>query len=513
MRRALFSFIYLMLVLIGLGSPVHAAKRVALVIGNDDYAQVTKLQKAVNDARAMGATLEGIGFAVLRAENVSRRDMNRQLQLFASRLEAGDEALFFFAGHGIEIAGRNYLLPVDIPGAKPGQEDFVKTEAIAVDEVLERIRSQGTRVSVLVLDACRDNPFPKKGTRSLGGTRGLARMPAPEGTFIMYSAGVGQTALDRLSDSDPNPNSVFTRSLIPLLQQPGLSLTQTARSVRRQVQKLATSISHDQRPAYYDEVTGDFFFAGKGTGTPPAVTAPAALSSQLPSPAAQAWQEVKETRDLAVLEAFLKEYPKGLYSALARARLDELKKKKVAVGIHPPRNVERCTTITKQWRQMAKHRGRIAYGANSVLLYGDRWTNGRMQNGAIDGNGIESRQTFDLSGGGNVFMRFTIDGAGKYMAIFPRLIAGVGGSHLSTHNSWAGSLVVRDQTQLFAKVAVSRNGDYIFTVSDRGYEGQPILRHEGRLKVLKARVQMQFADNYAGKKARLAIDEAKVCRP
>lgn len=263
MRRGLFSFICLTLFLFGLSSPA-AAKRVALVIGNDNYAQVTKLEKAVNDAETIGTTLQDMGFVVLRAQNLSRREMNRQLQQFAAQLDAGDEALFFFAGHGVEIAGRNYLLPTDIPAARPGQEDFVTAEAVPVDQVLDTIRRRGTRVSILILDACRDNPFPKKGTRSLGATRGLARMPAPEGTFIMYSAGVGQTALDGLSDSDPNRNSVFTRSLVPLLQTPGVSLVQTARAVRRDVQKLARTISHDQRPAYYDEVTGDFYFAGRG---------------------------------------------------------------------------------------------------------------------------------------------------------------------------------------------------------------------------------------------------------
>lgn len=241
-----------------------AAKRVALVIGNDNYEQVAKLHKAVNDANAIAVTLEKSGFQVLKANNLARREMNRKLQAFASRLKAGDEALFFFAGHGVEIAGRNYLLPTDIPNAAPGQETFVTAEAVPVDQVLETIRNRGTRISILVLDACRDNPFPKTGTRNLGGSRGLARMPAPEGTFIMYSAGVGQTALDRLSDSDPNPNSVFTRNLIPLLQQPGLSLVQAARNVRRNVQTLASTVSHIQRPAYYDEVTGDFYFSGKG---------------------------------------------------------------------------------------------------------------------------------------------------------------------------------------------------------------------------------------------------------
>ncbi len=196
------------------------AKRVALVIGNDDYQDVVKLQKAANDAKAMGDALESVGFEVYRAKDVTRRNMNRQLQTFYSKLNPGDEALFFYAGHGIEIAGRNYLLPTDIPTATPGGEDFIKSEAVPVDRILDSIRKRGTRVAIMVLDACRDNPFPSEGTRSLGGTRGLARMPTAEGTFIMYSAGVGQTALDRLADDDPHPNSVFTRSLVPLIKNP-----------------------------------------------------------------------------------------------------------------------------------------------------------------------------------------------------------------------------------------------------------------------------------------------------
>jgi len=126
-----------------------SAKRVALVIGNDAYTEVERLQKAVNDARAMAETLGDVGFDVTQAENLSRREMNQQLQSFASRLEVGDEALFFYAGHGVEIEGRNYLLPTDIPNASLGQDDFVKSEAVAVDEVLDRIRSRGTRISIL----------------------------------------------------------------------------------------------------------------------------------------------------------------------------------------------------------------------------------------------------------------------------------------------------------------------------------------------------------------------------
>ncbi len=321
MYHKLASISVVILCLIGTAAPV-AAKRVALVIGNDNYVEVAKLKKAVNDAHSVADALAAAGFDVIKTTDVGRREMNRQLQTFVSRLEAGDEALFFFAGHGIEIEGRNFLLPTDIPNAKPGKEEFVKAESIPVDQILDSIRSRGTRISILVLDACRNNPFPSEGTRSLGGSRGLARMPAAEGTFILYSAGVGQTALDRLSDDDANPNSVFTRSLIPLIRRPGFSLTKTARQLRRDVQKLASTVSHDQRPAYYDEVTGDFFFNGKAAT---ATSVPAAQPASPPDPAASAWNGVKDTKSLAVLQSFIDAFPQSLYAKFAKARLGELK--------------------------------------------------------------------------------------------------------------------------------------------------------------------------------------------
>jgi len=269
----------------------------------------------------MTEALESVGFEVIRAENATRRDMNQQLQLFLSRLQAGDEALFYFAGHGVEIAGRNYLLPTDVPGASPGQEEFVRAESVPVDRILNAIRNKGTKISILVLDACRNNPFPSEGTRSLGGSRGLARMPAAEGTFIMYSAGVGQTALDRLSDDDPNPNSVFTRNLIPLIKKPGLSLTRTAREVRRGVQDLASRVSHDQRPAYYDEVTGEFFFAGKGEAKTANTNNSATVDRD-----ALFWTSVKDSSNAAAFESYLDSFPKGQFAALARLKLAELQK-------------------------------------------------------------------------------------------------------------------------------------------------------------------------------------------
>ena len=331
---ALFSirFIAVVVLIAAMSLPAAAARKVALVVGIDAYENVPPLQKAVNDARAIGATLDRLGFSVILAEDTSRRELNRAILDFSSALEPGDTALFFFAGHGVHIDGRNFLLPGDIPQGRPGEEGFVAAEAIAADNVLDSIRARGVKISLLILDACRDNPFAREGSRSLGGTRGLARMAAPEGSFIMYSAGVGQTALDRLGDGDRDPNSVFTRSLIPLLSKPGLPITQIARRVRQDVQELAGTISHDQRPAYYDDITADFMFVARA---PEANTTPAATSA--PAPATDAgrstddkaielafWNSIRDSDNPLAFQSYLDKYPLGDFAALARLRIGEL---------------------------------------------------------------------------------------------------------------------------------------------------------------------------------------------
>jgi poly(3-hydroxybutyrate) depolymerase/tetratricopeptide (TPR) repeat protein len=231
-------------------------RRVALVIGNDRYENLPALQKAVNDARAVRERLAKIGFEVIHVENANRRTMNQKLAELTGKIGRGDTAFFFFAGHGIAIRDTNYLLPVDTPQAREGQEGLIAREAIGADVILDALQDRGAKISLMVLDACRDNPFKSANSRGVGGTRGLGQMPAPEGVFVLYSAGFGQTALDRLSDDDKNPNSVFTRTFVKLLERPGLSLQELAKITQGEVRKLAASINHVQMPAYYDQVDG-----------------------------------------------------------------------------------------------------------------------------------------------------------------------------------------------------------------------------------------------------------------
>ncbi len=196
-----------------LAGPALADKRVALVIGNNDYQNVPKLQKAVNDARTMGDTLRQLGFEVMVAENQDRRQFSQTLLAFDDAVGPGDTAFFFYAGHGFEIAGQNYLLPTDVPAATEGQEELVRDASVLADRIVERLQNRKVRTSILVFDACRNNPFERTGTRSVAGGGGLAPMTQlPEGVFSIFSAGYKQTALDRLSNDDDSPNSVFTRT-------------------------------------------------------------------------------------------------------------------------------------------------------------------------------------------------------------------------------------------------------------------------------------------------------------
>src|ERR1700758_1222309 len=249
--------------LVAFSAPAHAEKRVALVIGNNDYKNVPKLQKAVNDARTMGDTLKQLGFNVMVAENQTRQQFSQTLLAFDNAVGAGDTAFFFFAGHGFEIAGQNYLLPTDVPAATEGQEELVRDASVLADRIVERLQNKQVRTSILVFDACRNNPFERSGTRAVAGGGGLAPMTQlPEGVFSIFSAGYKQTALDRLSNDDTSPNSVFTRTFAKELLLPGEDLVEVAQHTRKLVSEMAESIGHRQIPAYTDQMVDNVFLNG-----------------------------------------------------------------------------------------------------------------------------------------------------------------------------------------------------------------------------------------------------------
>ncbi|MGO8869607.1 MAG: caspase domain-containing protein, partial [Alphaproteobacteria bacterium] len=254
----------------------HAAwaqseRRVALVIGNSAYRNVRSLEKTLNDARAVARTLRDVGFEVIERENLDRRGMNEALTEFVERISGGGVGLFYYAGHGVQIGGSNYLIPVDVPAL--GNPEELRDDAIDLGRVLERLTEAKAKLDIVILDACRDNPFPQVAGRSLSGTQGLAIPAAPNGILIVYSAGVNQIALDTLGPSDSNPNGLFTRDLLPLVTEPGLRLDEAVRRIRREVSAAARSVGREQNPAIYDQTDGDFYFvppkAGPTSAPPP----------------------------------------------------------------------------------------------------------------------------------------------------------------------------------------------------------------------------------------------------
>jgi Caspase domain len=231
-------------------------RRLALVIGNDSYQRVPQLEKAVGDADAVAAALKTIGFTVTEGTNLSFEQTAKLLAEFEQTISKSDVVFFHFSGHGVQIKGDNILLPTDTPQPKDGQQSLVEKFGLSAESVIQSFNERGASLVVAVLDACRDNPFASSGTRGIGASRGLAALNPVEGTFVIYSAGVNQTALDKLSDTDQSPTSVFTRVLTPLLQEPN-SLIEIAKKAQVRVRNLARTVGHQQTPAYYDQVVGN----------------------------------------------------------------------------------------------------------------------------------------------------------------------------------------------------------------------------------------------------------------
>ena len=236
------------------------AKRVALVIGNDNYIAVSKLQKAGNDANAMARELKNAGFAVQLHQNLNYRATVRAVESFAQGIQGGDEVVVFYAGHGVQIKNGSYLLPTDI---EVKSESEVEKTAYDLFTLTEKLAEAKPAFSLVIIDACRDNPLKSKG-RSIGNARGLSAIEAPKGQMIVYSASRGQQALDRLLEKDPNPNSVFTRELLARMKNPGMKIEDLMRDVQNSVEELAKSVKHEQRPAIYNESRGNFYFYNFG---------------------------------------------------------------------------------------------------------------------------------------------------------------------------------------------------------------------------------------------------------
>jgi len=228
----------------------NAEKRVALVIGNSTYT-AAPLKNPVNDARDMAQSLVALGFEVIHRENLNQNDMKRSIRAFGEKIRGGGIGLFYYAGHGVQVRGINYLIPVD---AKVEGEEEVEYECVDAGFVLAQMENARNRMNIMILDACRNNPFARS-FRSA--SRGLAQMDAPSGTLIAYSTAPGSVA------SDGNArNGIYTQELLKFIRTSNLSIEEVFKRVRISVRKLTQS---KQTPWESSSLTGDFYFTGSAT--------------------------------------------------------------------------------------------------------------------------------------------------------------------------------------------------------------------------------------------------------
>jgi caspase domain-containing protein len=270
--------------------PVYAGaeeKRIALVIGNSAYKAIPALNNPKNDAVLIAKTLKTLGFTLVGDEaqlNLDKNALDRVVQTFGRQAQGADIALFYYAGHGVQVQGINYLVPVD---ANPTREADVDFQMLDTNLVLRQMQAAGTRLNLVILDACRNNPFGGRGLR--GGTPGLAQMRAPEGTLISYATQPGNVAQDGIGDDSP-----YSQALATTIRRPGLEIFQTFNEVGLAVKK---STGNEQQPwTSSSPINGSFYFSG-------AATDPRAQADG--TTARQAGTQAPRASDCAAIEAML----------------------------------------------------------------------------------------------------------------------------------------------------------------------------------------------------------------
>lgn len=313
----------LLSLLILLAPHTLAEQRVALVIGNAAY-NSEPLDNPVNDARAISTTLTDFGFRVHTVLDGDLRAMQRGLLSFTEDISPGDTALVFYAGHGVQANDRNYLMPVD---ADVTSESELRFSALEMNDILEELARARARISIVIMDACRNNPFEQK-TR--GGSRGLAVVDAAAGTLIAYATAPGSVAAD-----GDGTNGVYTTALLEALAQPGLQVEEVFKRVRKEVVSVT---GNRQIPWESSSLTGDFVF--NETDAPAQVIADAPRSSE-----DVFWTSIRDSNDAADFEAYIEQFPDGLYRSLAQSKL---------AGLSTPAAALDCMDLSGTYRISAE---------------------------------------------------------------------------------------------------------------------------------------------------------------
>lgn len=290
-------------------------RRVALIVGVGAYRNVPALANPPNDARDLGAVFDRLGFETETLVDPDRLALEAGVRRLGQRARGADAAFFFFAGHGLEASGRNWLLPAP---AEIRSDRDLRFEALDLDSVLEQLDG-AARLSILVLDACRDNPFRKRlqaSGRGAPATSGLGQASATVGTLLAFA-----TAPDTVADDGRGRNSPFTTALLKRIETPGLEIRQLMAEVRREVREATQG---RQVPWENSALEGSFYFRAAAAPAPAAAAPPAVATA--PGAEMVFWESVRSSRNPADLRAYLTRFPNGVFASLARNRLEEMER-------------------------------------------------------------------------------------------------------------------------------------------------------------------------------------------
>jgi uncharacterized caspase-like protein len=311
-------FLFFLTVLALSMSAAHAERRVALVIGNSAYQSVPQLKNPHNDAAGMSDKLTALGFEVVTGLDLSLMDTRQKVREFVEKLAGADLALFFYAGHGIQVNGENYLIPVDAQLKSDLDLDFEAVPANLILTAMER----ATKINLVFLDACRDNPFAENlarsmGTRSSAIGRGLAKIGSGVGSLISFSTQPGNVALDGSGENSP-----FTTALLKHLGTPGQDVTRDLVLVRRDV---LAATNGQQVPWDNSSLTGEVILRAVEEEKPAEVKAPSEVPAVNPQIELAYWDSIKSGETIAYFETYLNRYPEGQFADIARLRIEEIK--------------------------------------------------------------------------------------------------------------------------------------------------------------------------------------------
>jgi len=411
-----------------------AEPRVALIIGNSAYMQAP-LANPVNDARDMAKVLVALGFRVTLKENAPLAEMKQAIRDFGRAIKQGGVGLFYFAGHGIQAKGRNYLVPVN---ADIQNEYEIEDQAVDTNLVLGAMDEAQNRVNILILDACRNNPFARSFRSAAGG---LAQMDAARGTLIAYATSPGSVAAD-----GSGRNGIYTKHLVESLQQGDSDISKVFSRVRADV---VAETHGQQTPWESTSLIGDFYFnpSQYNNARPVSAAAPYVADSPLAVEIAY-WESIQTSTDAADYGAYLRRYPEGQFSDIARNRFDQLK---TAIAVRDGASGAASSTVPKSTVILYRPRKIVCSGVDSTVLIKGREI-GKLPSGGYLSASVPAGDlavTVEVKGGGVIQRTLDIDPGQTYYARL-ELLFGCASGGLSVASAEEGEKAIKQLNNVMA---------------------------------------------------------------